>query len=209
MEAPLETADIERELSPYGLDLKAEALGKLSCYLDILMRWNQRINLTAIREPRRAIRELFGESLFLSRVIPLSGHLVDVGTGGGFPGLALKIAAPELRVTLIESDRRKCAFLKEVARECGFSEVQVVSERFEVWLAARSGQKADIITTRAVDSTPRFLDTLAGAADCGGIFTTTDVVKKLKQECGCWVWEGSSAIPNGSNRVILYGKPTM
>lgn len=204
---PLQPETLRRELEPYAPGLRDEALQKLSVYLDLLLRWNRRINLTGIRKPQRALRELFGESLYLAQILPLRGRLIDVGTGGGFPGLAVKLVAPDLAVTLVDSNRRKCAFLKEVVRECGFTDVEVVPERFEVWAGERPEQ-ADLITTRAVDSNPQFIDSLAVTAQQGAIFTTTDVVNKLREACQAWVWGESFPLPGGDTRLVLVGRPT-
>lgn len=133
---------------------------KLSLYLELLLRWNRKVNLTGLKDPRTIARRLFAESLYAANLIELKGWLVDVGSGAGFPGLALKLAAPDLRVTLIEARQKKCAFLKEVARQCAFSEVHVVAERFQSWAARQPADtRADIITTRAVDTSPELLQT--------------------------------------------------
>lgn len=202
----LQPETLRRELEPYAPGLSDEALQKLSLYLDLLLRWNRRINLTAIRDPQRALRELFGESLYLAQILPLQGRLIDVGTGGGFPGLAVKLITPDLAVTLIDSNRRKCAFLKEVVRECGFTDVEVVPERFEVWVE-RNLERVDLITTRAVDSTPQFIDSLAATANQGAIFTTIDVVNKLREVCKGWLWGESFPLPGGDTRLVLLGSP--
>lgn len=150
MAAPLSEAEIARELAAFQIELSPPALSQLSLYLELLLHWNRRINLTGIRDPKTIVRRLFAESLCIAQAVELRGWLVDVGSGAGFPGLALKLAAPDLRVTLIEVRQKKCAFLKEVARQCGFAGVEVVAERFQEW-AARVAAKADLITTRAVN----------------------------------------------------------
>jgi len=167
--ASLSEHEIARELASYQVELSPAALHQLSCYLELLLRWNQRINLTGYRDPHQIVRRLFGESLFLAQVIELRGWLVDVGSGAGFPGLALKLAAPDLRATLIESRRKKGAFMKEVARSCEFYNVDVVVERFESWARRPVGPgKPSIVTTRAVKPGRELLDlTRALLADQG------------------------------------------
>ncbi|MGH9403017.1 MAG: 16S rRNA (guanine(527)-N(7))-methyltransferase RsmG, partial [Terriglobia bacterium] len=88
----------------------------MSTYLGLLLRWNEKINLTAIRTPEECVTRHFAESLFLARHEQLNGRLLDIGSGAGFPGLALKVAVPELAVTLLEPVAKKRAFLKEVVR---------------------------------------------------------------------------------------------
>src|SRR3990172_6627889 len=120
----LSVSRVSNLLEPFGLDLHRHQIEQVRAYLELLMRWNQRINLTAIRTPEGCATRHFGESLYLARWVELRGKLLDIGSGAGFPGLALKICSPELAVTLLEPVAKKRAFLKEVARACGFSEVE-------------------------------------------------------------------------------------
>jgi len=125
--AAFEPASLAREFAAYHLALSPAQLRQVETYLDLLLRWNRRVNLTAIRDPRRIIRELFAESMYLGTVLPLSGRLLDIGSGAGFPGLALKILQPHLAVTLVESNQRKCTFLEEAASVLQLSDVEVAA----------------------------------------------------------------------------------
>lgn len=101
-------------------------------YVDLLLLWNQKVNLTSVTDPLEILSRHFGESMFASAAIPdLHGRLADVGSGPGFPGLALKILRPDLEVFLIESVMKKAAFLAEVTRHLEISGVKVVVSRFE------------------------------------------------------------------------------
>jgi 16S rRNA (guanine527-N7)-methyltransferase len=129
----------------------------------LLIRWNEKINLTAIRNPAEAVTRHFGESLFLARHAQLSGSLLDIGSGAGFPGLALKIVFPELSLTLLEPVTKKRAFLKEAARVCGFTQVSVRGERLEELASSTPKPEFDFATMRAVGN----LDVLIPlAAEC-------------------------------------------
>jgi 16S rRNA (guanine527-N7)-methyltransferase len=211
MATSLSTAEIARELADYGVELSEPRLQQLSTYLELLLRWNRRVNLTAIREPRQAVRRLFGESLYLAEVLDLKGWLVDVGSGAGFPGLALKLAVPDLRVTLVESRKRKCAFLKEVTRSCKFPHVHVVDERFETWAAtATSARGPSIITTRAVTVQRKLLGTMRELLTPGGkgVFLTTAELTGRIQKAGIgWKWQVQLGIPNSNRCVVLVGEP--
>ncbi len=209
MAAPLSTEEIARELVPFGVELPGPALNQLSLYLELLLRWNRRVNLTGLREPRAIVRRLFGESLYISRVVKLRGWLVDVGSGAGFPGLALKLAAPDLRVTLVETRQRKCALLKEVARQCGFYNVDVVVERFEAWSGrVKDSERADFITTRAVEIG-------AGLLQCAGrmlvpdgrlvLSTTAGLAQTVREQEHRWTWHRQVTIPNSTNSCLLIG----
>ena len=209
MAASLSEHEIARELASYQVELSPAALHQLSCYLELLLRWNQRINLTGYRDPHQIVRRLFGESLFLAQVIELRGWLVDVGSGAGFPGLALKLAAPDLRATLIESRWKKGAFMKEVARSCEFYNVDVVVERFESWARRPLGPgKPTIVTTRAVKPGRELLDlTRALLAEQGkAVFlTTTARAAEIRGSASGWSWQTAINVPQTKDSVALIG----
>lgn len=126
-------------------------LPALSLYLDLLSRWNERTNLTAIREPEQIVRRHFGESLFAARVLAKrvgdGSAVLDIGSGAGFPGLPLQLALPHLQVTLAESQGKKSAFLREAARLTG-APVEIWPARAQNLPAER---RFDAVTMRAVD----------------------------------------------------------
>jgi len=205
--APLSEAEIASELAPFGIVLPPPGLSQLSRYLELLMRWNKRINLTGIRDPRTIVRRLFAESLCIARAVDLRGWLVDVGSGAGFPGLALKLAAPELRVTLIEARQKKCAFLKQVALECGFSGVEVVAERFEDWVG-KTEEQPRIITTRAVIVDSELLQTLRRILAPQGkavFLTTQQLALEIRAEQRDWTWLTLPVAFSDGDNVILIG----
>ncbi|MFB3153973.1 MAG: 16S rRNA (guanine(527)-N(7))-methyltransferase RsmG [Candidatus Acidiferrales bacterium] len=210
MAAPLTTSEVAQELADYEVVVSENALGHLVTYQKLLLRWNRRINLTALCTPRRIVRQLFGESLYLTRVLVLRGRLLDVGTGAGFPGLALKIAVPSLDLTLIEANRRKCAFLKEVVRACGLVGVRVVSKRFHEWVAHARGYVADVTTTRAVDVSQNFLELLAQvtAPDGRAVFYTTETLARhIRSTARGWAWLERVHIPNTNAHSLLMARP--
>ena len=204
--AALSEPEIAAELAALEITLPSPGLTQLSCYLDLLLRWNQRINLTGIRDPKTIVRRLFGESLCIARAVELRGWLVDVGSGAGFPGLALKLAAPDLRVTLIEARQKKCAFLKQVVLECGFTGVDVVAERFEGWARERPA-KANLITTRAVAMDSKLLQAMESVLAPDGklvVATTTELARGLEGSLVGWTWSPAS-VPGQGDTVILVG----
>src|ERR1700753_3420102 len=103
-------------LSPYPSNVPATLLPQLSTYLDLLLKWNARTNLTAICDPEEIVRLHFGESLFVARHLHPRETLLDRGSGEVFPGIPVKLALPDLRVTLAESQNKKAAFLQEAVR---------------------------------------------------------------------------------------------
>jgi 16S rRNA (guanine527-N7)-methyltransferase len=120
---------------------------KLHTYLNLLLKWNARTNLTAIREPREIVGRHFGESLFVAGKLGAFGSLLDFGSGAGFPGIPIQLLHPGSMVTLAESQGKKAAFLREAVRELGL--------RSEIWggrvEAMPEGQRFEIVALRAVD----------------------------------------------------------
>jgi 16S rRNA (guanine527-N7)-methyltransferase len=120
---------------------------QLAVYLKLILKWNARMNLTAIREPEEMVRRHFGESLYLGARVATCKTLLDFGSGAGFPGIPVQLIRPDVQVTLAESQGRKAAFLQEVVRDLGL--------RSEVW-AGRvetmpAGRQFDVVAMRAVE----------------------------------------------------------
>src|SRR5277367_6238834 len=104
-------------LTPYLPEIPTTLPLQLSTYLDLLLKWNARTNLTAIRDPEEIVRRHFGESLFAARHIARSTQtLLDFGSGAGFPGLPIQLLRPKIAVTLAESQNKKATFLREAIR---------------------------------------------------------------------------------------------
>jgi 16S rRNA (guanine527-N7)-methyltransferase len=146
--ATLTHLQIGRLLSPYYPNPTPLLLEQLSTYLDLLLKWNTRTNLSAIREAEGIIQRHFGESLFAARHLPKCDTLLDLGSGAGFPGLPIALAHPQLAVTLAESQNKKACFLCEVIRTLKIP-VEVWADRVE---RIPSGRRFDVITLRAVDN---------------------------------------------------------
>lgn len=143
----LTEARIASLLSDYVIDING-LLPKLSVYLDLLLRWNARTNLTAIRDPEEMVRRHFGESLFAADRLgnPLPDTLLDLGSGAGFPGLPIAIAHPQIAVTLAESQGKKASFLREAVRTLELKNVEVWAGRAEAL-----DHQFHTVTLRAVD----------------------------------------------------------
>ena len=137
---------------PPGLDVSRETRERLERYADILLRWNQKINLVSAHDLPHLWSRHIADSLQLATLIPPGSDLVDMGSGGGFPGLVIACAA-DAHVTLIESDQRKAAFLREAARVAGV-QVTVCAQRLE----AADVQPARVVTARALAPLPLLLE---------------------------------------------------
>jgi 16S rRNA (guanine527-N7)-methyltransferase len=131
--------------------LGPKAVEQFEAYLALLLKWNARINLTAVRKPEDIVRRHFAESIFAARQVPKKTKtLLDYGSGAGFPGIPIAICRPEIGVTLAESQGKKAAFLLEAARTLGLK-AEVWPGRVEEMAAERV---FDAVTLRAVDKMP-------------------------------------------------------
>jgi 16S rRNA (guanine527-N7)-methyltransferase len=135
-------------LAPYLSTAPASLCAQLSVYLDLLLKWNARTNLTAIRDPEEIVRRHFGESLFAAQHLGSCDTLLDLGSGAGFPGLPIALLHPEVHVTLAESQNKKATFLREVVRILGLN-TEVWANRAESLPLAR---RFHTVTLRAVDN---------------------------------------------------------
>ena len=143
-------SEIEAAVAPVLLQpLTADTYSLLAGYLRLLTRWNEKMNLTAVRDPDILVRLHLAECLRAAQRIPEEVETVlDFGSGAGFPGIAIQIARPELRVTLAESQKKKASFLREVVRELGLTGASIHAARVE---AMPSAWVFDLVTLRAVD----------------------------------------------------------
>jgi 16S rRNA (guanine527-N7)-methyltransferase len=150
----------EARLADIGVPVDEAKLARLGDYLGRLLAMNERMNLTAIKDAESAWERHVLDALTLVPLlgdVPAGGRLVDVGSGGGLPGIPLAIARPDLAVTLVESTQKKAGFLEAVSAALGLSNVSVHPERAERLLAGELGATFDVVTARAVGR----LETLA------------------------------------------------
>ena len=139
------------EFAPFG-SLSEDQLAKLEHHYSLLVRWNERMNLTRIRDLDDIVRLHFCESLFLARSLPERPlKIADIGSGAGFPGIPVAIFRPDCSIDLIESHQRKAVFLSEVSRSLG--NVSVIAQRVEAvksmydWAVARAVRPQDVLDT--------------------------------------------------------------
>jgi 16S rRNA (guanine527-N7)-methyltransferase len=217
----MDEARIAELLAPFlagtpGVDGRLLSLNQvefISMYIDILLRWNARINLTAVREPEAIVTRHFGESIFAAwHLFPNSKkenvdskpHVIDVGSGGGFPGLPIKLWAPQIRLTLIESNQKKATFLREVVRRLGLDDVDVFAGR-----ANTLTEVGDFVTIRAVE---RFEAILPVAADLVGpdgslaILAGKTQVERLAEIMPEIRWSERIDLPQSLSRVLIIGR---
>jgi len=121
---------LARGLTAMGMELPGEQREKLLAYLTLLYKWNRTYSLTALKERDKAVSHHLLDSLSIMPFVP-EGSLLDVGSGGGMPGIPLAIVRPELRVTLLDSNSKKTAFLQQTAIELGLKNISVHGGRVE------------------------------------------------------------------------------
>ena len=120
-------------------------------YMNLLIEWNNKINLTAIIEPKEIILKHFIDSLTINKYIEQNKILVDVGTGAGFPGIAVKIYRPDVKVVLVDSLNKRINFLNEVVKELQLENIQTIHSRVEEFGKNKKYRESfDIVTARAV-----------------------------------------------------------
>lgn len=207
---PLSRERIGELLRPCHVELGGLALWQIETYVELLKRWNEKINLTAIRDREEIVVRHFGESILLARDVRLEGRLLDIGSGAGFPGLALKIARPNLEVTLLEPVGKKRAFLLETVRVCAFARVTVARERLEAFEPPAGG--FDTITARAVGN----LDDLVGyaqplLAESGRLCLWLSRLQaiNLRRVKPDFNWQREISVPGTFERVILIGSKSL
>ena len=207
--------DISRLLAPFvDPPLSGRQLEMVRGYLDLLLRWNERVNLTAVRRPEEIVTRHFGESIFLAQRLfgpEWRGHVADMGSGAGFPGVPIAIYAPNATVTLIESNRKKATFLRELTRALTLPGVSVFPGRAEEFAG-----HPDVVTLRAVEkfeaAVPVAASLVRGHAQGPGPARRLALLIGAVQEQAAkklakgFDWEPPIALPASKNRIILVGK---
>jgi 16S rRNA (guanine527-N7)-methyltransferase len=207
------------EQSEESAVLTPAQLQQISTYIDLLLRWNARINLTAIRNEEEIITRHFGESLFTARhlfrntweqppsAVPAeqsSATLIDVGSGAGFPGLPIKILFPEMHVTLIESNQKKATFLREVIRALTLTNINVFEGRAETY-----PNQAETVILRAVEQFNDAISIAISLVRPGGRMATligNSQLENLRALTPTFTWSKPIQVPSSSNRVLATGR---
>jgi 16S rRNA (guanine527-N7)-methyltransferase len=175
-------------------------------YYSLLLRWNSRVNLTAIRDEEGILRRHFVESIVCARSLPSQiATLLDFGSGAGFPGIPIAICRPEIAVTLAESQGKKAAFLSEALRVLEIRNAKVHSRRAEELPSV-----FDCVTLRAVDKM-EFAVRMAGKLVREGgwlaLMTTREELVRLKDAIGLeYSWPEAMQPSGKDNRVLVIGQ---
>lgn len=216
----MQPARINELLQPFLLvsasrRLTEKDLQDISTYIDILQRWNARVNLTGIRSEEEIVTRHFGESFFAAAHMfptsdgqarlknPAAPAVVDVGSGAGFPGIPIKLWAPEVSLTLIEANHKKATFLREVTRSLALTGVNIQNTRAE-----NVETEFDLVTLRAVEQFETILpiaaSLLAPSALISLLISTAQLPKALSTPKV--VWRPPIPLPQSTSRVLLVGE---
>ncbi len=143
---------LKNEAKSHGIELNDTALERFDKYAELLVYWNERINLTAITDPEEIVYKHFVDSLILLKYvdIPEGAKLIDVGTGAGFPGLALLIARPDLNITLMDSTKKKLGVIEDILSNIDLTANVIHSRAEEAGKSADFREQYDFSTARAV-----------------------------------------------------------
>lgn len=203
----MDAARIEELLAPYlGPEkLSPELSRKFETYLELLVRWNARMNLTAVRDPESIVTRHFGESVFTARALfphtLTNATLIDVGAGAGFPGLPIAMLRPNVSVTLLEAQGKKATFLKEVIRSTGVQNARVVVERAEQY-----DDEAAVVTLRAVEDFSAILPISArivvGSGRLAALIGSTQVAEAIELLGNSWTSDAPVYFPGSTHRVL-------
>ena len=184
--------------------LTTEQAQRFEEYLALLLRWNARVNLTAVREPEEIVERHFAECIFAAQQLSNQVNtLLDFGSGAGLPGIPIAICRPEIAVTLAESQGKKAAFLREAVRMLGLR-ADVWDRRVEQMPPERV---FDAVTLRAVDRMPEACRTAVGRLAPGGVlmvFATRGTEPDLRGIKGV-TWREDLAIPGSEQGLLLVG----
>src|SRR5271163_2455938 len=132
VDTPLSEETIRHALKEFQISADNRQVCLIQQHMKILQQWNEKLNLTAIRDPLEILHRHFCESMFAAVAVPVeNGRLADVGSGAGFPGIPLKIIRPQLQTFLVESNVKKATFLAEVLRTIELPETRVLVSRYE------------------------------------------------------------------------------
>jgi 16S rRNA (guanine527-N7)-methyltransferase len=203
----LPSQTIQKALLEFRIEADAEQVLCIQRYIALLLKWNEKINLTAIREPLEILYRHFCESMYAADAVPLKrGRLADVGSGGGFPGLPLKIIRPELEIFLVESNIKKATFLAETIRELELEGARVIVSRYQD--LSEEVTPLDVVCSRAVGEFGGFLE-WAGSREVSAnqvvLWIGGGDLELAKKEPG-WDWRDPIAIPQSLRRFLLVGK---
>ena len=206
VEQPLSEATIRHALGEFQVTVNDEQILRIQQYIKILRHWNEKLNLTAIREPLEILYRHFCESMFAVGAIPVEKcRLADIGSGPGFPGLPMKILKPEIELFLVESNIKKGTFLAEIVRDLELTNTRVLISRYEE--LSEELAPLDFVCSRALGEFGPFLEWAAkeqlSARRTLLWIGGRDIDEARKSPY--WEWQEPIQVPQSLQRYLLVG----
>jgi 16S rRNA (guanine527-N7)-methyltransferase len=204
--ATLSRDTIRRALGEFQIVVDDNQVLQIQQYMNILLIWNEKINLTAIRDPLEILSRHFCECMYAASAVPIQdGRLADVGSGAGFPGLPLKMIRPELQVMLIESNIKKATFLAEATRELGLTDTRVLVGRYEE--LGEEITPLDFVCSRALGEFAPFLEWANSEKVAAKQVILWIGARDLPeiQKIQTWKWREPIPVPHSLRRLLLVG----
>lgn len=190
---------IHQELDPW-ITLSQLQVAQLRIHYDLLVRWNKKMNLTTVKPGREMVVRHYCESLFFAQHIPAEADsavsLIDVGSGAGFPGIPVAVLRPTWEVTLVESNQRKCVFLRESTRHV--QNVAVLAKRIE-----EVEDRGEWVVSRAVDP-QEIVSNVPRIANNIGLMLSEQEFLEMKSQQDI-AWSEPIRLPWGDRRLCVYG----
>ncbi len=202
------TTNLRNRLADANLKPLTESqLSQFETYLDLLLKWNARLNLTAIRDTEGILSRHFVECIACAQALPAElSTLLDFGSGAGFPGVPIAICRPEIAVTLAESQNKKAAFLQEAVRSLN------IAAKVHAGRAEALSSVFDCVTLRAVDRMESAIPTAAGLVRHGGWLvpmTTRAELASIQTSVGArFQWLNPIQLPCSEERILGFGRKT-
>jgi 16S rRNA (guanine527-N7)-methyltransferase len=197
---------IRRALRDFKAVVNEQQVAQVQQYMKLLLAWNDKVNLTAIHDPLEILYRHFCESMFGAIAAGIDNcRLADVGSGGGFPGLPMKILRPSLQVFLVESDVKKATFIAEVIRDIGLTGASVLVSRYQE--VGEEVAPLDTVCSRAVGEFGPFLEWAASeriAARRAVLWIGGRDMEEVRKITG-WNWDPPIAVPQSLRRFVLVG----
>lgn len=186
-----------------GISITSEAVDRFDKFAELLVDYNNKVNLTAITAPDDIVIKHFADSLCLMKFVDLTSEkkIIDVGTGAGFPGAALLCANPQLNITMIDSVNKKLDFIRFLAKELGLSANIITIRAEDAAKKPEFREKFDIVTSRAVAALNVLAEYSVPLVKVGGVFAPLKAVLSAEEDA-----RGCSAISNLGAKVISKNK---
>ena len=201
------TATLNQLLSECGLQpVESQIADNFNAYLALILRWNARMNLTAVRDPHEILNRHFVESVATAQTLPTKIEtLLDLGSGAGFPGIPIALCRPEISVTLAESQNKKAAFLQEAVRTLALG-TRVFAGRAEMLT-----ERFNCVTLRAVDRMNQAITIASSLVSSSGwlaILTTSAELGSIRALAADFRWSSPTLLPGSEQRILMLGQKT-